>query len=168
MTDTLEALAEKADALADKFREPATFELVRAALNEAGVVRARHALGAALDALAQAQTAKRDADTVERDAKADLDRALVAADWELEPPDVNDKGAKLLAADKAAWKKAEAQKQPAVAAASTALRAAEHDTAVARDAVVMADKRLSACRADLDAAVATLNALAIALPARQS
>lgn len=167
MTDTLEELADKADAIAARFREPATFDLVRAALNEAGVLRARHALADSFDQLGAAQARKRDADLAERAAKDAIDRALVDADWALEPPDANDKGVKLLAADKAAWKKREAAKDPRVAEAAVVLREAEHASAEARDLLTLADKRISACRADLDAAVATLNALALALPARK-
>jgi hypothetical protein len=168
VSDTLETLAEKADDLAAKFREPATFELVRGALNEAGVTQARRALGDALAGLAKAQEEKRRADGNEREAREKLDRLLVDAEWTLTPPDVNEAGAKLLADDKKAWKRREVQKDPTVVAATGHLRDMEHLAAVARDALTVADKRLSACRADLDAAVATLNALAMALPARKA
>lgn len=169
MTATdLEQMAEKADMLAAKFREPATIEVVRALLNDAGVRHARNALSDALDTLTAAQAAKRDADRAEREAAKVLDGAELEADWALVPPDVNDAGAKLLAADKAAWKKRETAKDPKVVAAAAALRQAEHTTAEARDALTMADKRLAACRADLEAAIATLNALVLALPARKA
>ncbi len=88
----------------------------------------------------------------------------------IEVPAVNGAGDKLLADDRKAWKKSHLGigGDPAVQAAGDALRTAEHDTAVARDALTTADKRLSACRADLDAAIATINALALALPARKA
>lgn len=168
VTVSLEDLAEKADDLARKFREPASVEVIRGLLQEAGVVRARNALEAGFGELIKAQGAKRDADAAAKAAKDTLDRALVDADWALVAPDVNEAGAKLLAADKAAWKAREARRDPRVAAAEAAVRNADHEVAVARDALTVAEKRLSALGADLTAAVATLNALALALPAREA
>lgn len=168
MTTDLESLAEKADDMARKLSEPPTFVAVRACLNEAGILAARRELEEALARLAETQTGKRTADSNERDAKEKLDRVLVDAEWALTPPDTNEAGAKLLADDKKTWKRREAQRDPAVAAAAEHLRQMEHESAVARDALVVADKRLSACRADLDAAIATLNALVVALPARKA
>jgi hypothetical protein len=168
VTTDLEQLADKADDLARKFREPATFELVRAALNEAGVTAARRRVDDALTTIAVAQEQKWAADQAERAAKDALDGAELDADWALTPPDVNEAGAKLLADDKKAWKKREARRDPAIVAATERLRQAEHATAVARDGVVLADKRFKACCADLEAAIATLNALCMALPARKA
>jgi len=165
----MELMAERADALAAKFREPAAVEMVRAMLNEADIYAARNDLRAALHALATQQEAKRDADKAERAAREQVERATVDADWMLEVPATNAAGDKLLADDKKAWKKSHLGLGglAEVATAVAALRTAEHDTAVARDGLVVADKRLSACRADLDAAIATLNALCLALPARK-
>ena len=72
----------------------------------------------------------------------------------------------MLADDVKSWKAAEAAKAPAVVAATLDLREAEEATAGARDAVTVADKRFSACRADLEAACAELNALAMSLAAK--
>lgn len=135
---------------------------------EQDVQRARRDLFNALDRLADAHAVKRETDTAERRAKDALDGAELDADWTLTPPDVNGAGAKLLADDRKQWKKREMRRDPAVDAAATRLRSCEHDTAVSRDALTMADKRLSACRADLDASIATLNALREALPARKA
>ena len=72
----------------------------------------------------------------------------------------------LTADERKAWKANEARKMPAVAAAAAALYRAEEDTAAARDGVTFAGHRFSAARHDLDAAVAELNALAVALTVR--
>lgn len=72
----------------------------------------------------------------------------------------------MLADDVKSWRASESAKVPAVVEASAHLRRCEMDTAAARDAVTVAEKRLSACRADLDAAVAELNALAVGLSAK--
>lgn len=72
----------------------------------------------------------------------------------------------MLADDVKAWKAAESAKVPEVVLVAGELRRAEENTAAARDAVLVAEKRLSACRADLEAAVAELNALAIGLQAK--
>lgn len=177
VAEDLETLAEKADRIARKFSEPATFVVVRGALNEAGIIRSRTLLGDALDMFEHAQAAKRDADRAEREAKRALDRALAVAEWSLVPPQAEKRDGKTfvngeevvswVAADKQTWKKREALKDPEVVAADKCVLDAEHETAVARDQLIAADKRLSACRADLDAAIATLNALMLALPARK-
>lgn len=166
MTADLEQLANKADALLAELTTPQTVVVIRGLLNEAGVADARRNLHAALAGLQEAQAAKRRADNNERDAKEKLSRTEVDAEWALVAPDTNEAGAKLLAADKAAWKKQMTAAQPEVKAQAGHLRQMEHEVAVARDALTIADKRLSACRADLDAAIATLEALCLALPAR--
>lgn len=177
MIDTFEDLARKVEDARTASRAAATLASVKDALNEAGIGAARRNLDNALSGLEVAQAAKREADVAERQAKDELDKTLVAAEWALEPPEAEKKDGKTfvagrevvswVAADKAAWKKQQAALDPAVVAAQAKLRACEFDTAVARDAVIVADKRLGACRADLDAAVATLHALSLALPARR-
>lgn len=72
----------------------------------------------------------------------------------------------MLADDVKAWTASEAAKVPTVVEAGAHLRRCEMDTAGARDAVLVAEKRLSACRADLEASVAELNALAVGLAAK--
>lgn len=168
MSDELQVIIEKANALLQRAQAAPPLEEIRKALNEAGVSQARRAQNDALDEVAACQERKREADMAERAAKKQLDDALLDADWALTPPDVNEAGAKLLAADKAAWKKSQAQKEPAVVKAAEQLRECEHATAVARDALTIADLRFKACRSDLEAAVATLAALTLALPARKA
>jgi len=74
----------------------------------------------------------------------------------------------LLADDVKAWKASEAAKVPAVSAAASALRVAEENTAAARDGVTLAEKKLSARRTDLEAAIAELQALSIGLTAKET
>lgn len=61
------------------------------------------------------------------------------------------------------WKQLEALKQPAVAASQKAHRAALFDLDACKDAAVMAEKSFSASRADLDAAIATVQTLAASI-----
>lgn len=172
---TLEELADKADEIARRMKEPPTFVAVRTALNEAGIYAARNDLADALKALADAQGSKRSADSLERTARDELDKAMVSADWELDGRFTSSGNKTLLDGEKAmtaderkAWKAREALKDPAVAKAASHLRQMEYGTAVARDALVLADKRLAACRAGLDAAIAILEALCLALPVRKA
>lgn len=74
-------------------------------------------------------------------------------------------GRKAMTADeRAKWKATEARKLPEVSAMAAALRRAEHETAVARNALTLAETTLKVRRADLDAAIAHLGALVTALP----
>lgn len=72
----------------------------------------------------------------------------------------------MLADEVKAWRATEAAKAPGVVLVSAALRRAEEDTAAARDAVSVADKRLSAAKMEVQAAIAELNALAVGLAAK--
>lgn len=72
----------------------------------------------------------------------------------------------MTADERKAWKAAEAAKQPAVLPASHNLRRCEEATAAARDAVGVADKRLSVAKYQVQAAIAELNTLAIGLQAK--
>ena len=72
----------------------------------------------------------------------------------------------MTADERKAYKASEAAKAPAVVTAALDLREAEEATATARDAVGIADRRFSACKRDLDAAIAELNALAVGLSAK--
>ena len=72
----------------------------------------------------------------------------------------------MLADDVKSWKAAEAAKAPAVVAATLDLREAEETTATARDAVGIADRRFSAAKYEVQAAIAELNALAAGLQAK--
>lgn len=148
---------------------------VRAALNEAGIRRARGVLADAPDILANALGNLRDAQDRERRAREALDAATVAAEWDLDSRFVvegnktwlvdHDDGSRraMTADERKTWKQAEVRKQPEVATAAAALRAAEQEVAARRDDVTLAEKRLGVARADLEAAVAELNALALTL-----
>lgn len=168
MIDSLNDLRAKVDDALAAANCKADMDAVQEALTKAGVTKARFMLGTVLDSLAEAQAQKREADAAERDAKGALDDLLFDIDADLIAPDVNEAGGKLLAADKAAWKKREARKDPRVAQMQAMVRAAEQGRAEAADAVALADRRFKACCADLDAATATLNAMAKALPARKA
>jgi hypothetical protein len=74
----------------------------------------------------------------------------------------------MLADDVKAWKASEAAKVPAVVELAAHLRRAEENTAAARDALAVADKRFSAAKYDLTAAVAELNALAVGLSSKEN
>lgn len=72
----------------------------------------------------------------------------------------------MTADERRAYKASEAAKVPAVVECAAFLRRCEMDTAAARDAVGVAERRFSACKHDVDAAVAELNALAVGLSAK--
>lgn len=74
----------------------------------------------------------------------------------------------MTADERKAYKASEAAKAPVVVEAASALRRCEMATAAARDAVGVAEKRLSAAKYDIQAAVAELNALAIGLASREN
>lgn len=81
---TMEELAERAEAaVADAMRIP-PLDLCRSLLNEAGLPKARQVLRDGLGWLAAKQRDLRVAQEEERDAKAALDAALVASEWELD------------------------------------------------------------------------------------
>lgn len=176
VTEDLSELADKVEgAVRDAIKIPGT-DAVRMALNDAGIVRARTLLESRLVELEATQTDYRKAQTAERDAKEALASAESEAEWELDGRFVSEgnktflvtgEDRKAMTADeRAKWKSIEARKVPAVAKAAEVLRKAEALTADRRDAVTIADKSLSAARADLDAAIATLNAWTAVLPRR--
>lgn len=74
----------------------------------------------------------------------------------------------MLADERKAWKASEAATVPTVVVVAAELRRAEMDTAAARDALAVADKRFSAAKYDLTAAVAELNALAVGLSSKEN
>lgn len=193
MTDTLETLAEKAEAMAAEHRRVPSLDLVRAALNESGIRRARSAMVDSPDVLANAQETLRSCQAGEAAAKEAYDAALAEASWVLDgaitregnksfinpymvtpdghielygPAALGPKGEpRQVTADQAkAWVAAEAAKQPAVAKAAAALSGAAAETSAARDSVEVARLRCSVARHDCDAAVAELEALTVAIP----
>ena len=192
----LSELADHIDAeVRDALRIPA-LDACRAIAQEAGIRRARRALAEAPDRLAEAQAAYREAQAVEAAAKERYGQALLEAEWSVAGQVYSDGNKKyrwvpcgehkggeptplctecngsgrlrlfMLADEIAKWKAAEAARVPAVVAASLDLREAEETTATARDAVGIADRRFSAAKYDLTAAVAELNALAMSLTAK--
>lgn len=74
----------------------------------------------------------------------------------------------MLADDVKAWKAAESARVPAVVTLTDSLVRAQEDTAAARDSINVAEKRFSASKADLQAAIAELQALAIGLTSKEA
>ena len=74
----------------------------------------------------------------------------------------------MTADERSKWKSLAARKHSAVKAAYSALRKAEAETATARDALALADKRISACRADVEAATAVVNVFAHAITVKEN
>lgn len=176
---TAEDLAELADNIEHRVKEivaPASLMFVRGLANEAGIGRAREGLRNAEAGYRAAQEAVRTAQGVERDARESHDETVTEEEWALSERRfvtesnktwlLTDKGEKdrtLTADERRAWLSSEVRKKPAVALSAKALRVAEEATAAARDALASADRRFSACKADLAAAVALLNTLSKAL-----
>lgn len=173
MSTELEEMAEKAEALADKFVGRRTFDEARAALNEAGMLKARQRLHDALDNIVERQAMVREQQVVVQRLGDLLDQAIAAAEWELDARFVTE-GAKTFLVDgderrqmtadqRKDWKKLEALRQPEVSAAHKAHREAQFDLDACKDAAIVADKAFAAARADLDAAIATVGVLAASI-----
>lgn len=184
MTDTMEELADKLDAtIKAATRTPMLVE-ARAACNEAGVHKARADLIGALDILNHAQEAKRTAEAQERTAKDAHTDAAVEAEWALAESCfdlrsnktwlVKDAQGKPLdeaqqrsvtADEKRTWIAHHVGQAPEVKRTAKVLREAEANTARARDDVNLAERRFSASKAELTAAVAVLATLRMAMEA---
>lgn len=177
----VQSLDELADAVDKTVRSVTRTPLLveaRAACREAGIAKARADLIGALDILRHAQDAKRKTEAAERAAKEAHDDALGEAEWELDGRFVQDGNKtflvdgddrrQVLADEKAAWKRREARKLPAVARAAKVLAEATEADARARDDVIHAERRFAAARSELTAAVAVLETLRLGLevPAR--
>lgn len=176
---TIEDFAQLADRVRHEIDEAVRMprlEAVRSALNEVGIRDARTALKAAPLRIAEKAEALRNSLDAERQVKERLAAELLAADWDLDARFIHEgnrwflldetapEGRRQMTADeRAKWKAAEAAKADGVVAVAAALRAAEHRTAEARDALSVAERHFSACKYDLTAAVAELGALGIGI-----
>lgn len=179
----LERLQERAFDLMQKALAPASVTIARGAMNDAGIARSRRNLSEALDKFSNEQITVRAKQEAERTAKDAYEDALAMAEWELDnrfvtegnktflliagESEADEPDRKAMTADeRAKWKTLEARKDTAVKSAYSALRKAESETATARDALALADKRISACRADLEAATAVVGVYASAITIR--
>lgn len=197
---TTEELAERADELARKMREPSTFVEARAALQEAGVLKARRALAEAVDFIDVSLTSHRSAQEAERQAQDAYDEAIGDAEWELDTHFVTESNKTLLvikqceyalapnwkefhdpfvehqcretrpmtADERKAWKANESRRMPAVKAAADELRKATQERDRTKDEIVLAERRFSARKADLAAAVASVEVLGASLSVRSA
>ncbi len=189
----LSELAEQIDRQVSEAMRMPTLDAMRALLNECGIRRARVALAESPDRLAAAQAAYRDAQAIEATHREMYTQALLEAEWDVDG-DIHKDGNKtyrwvacecdgnvadcpvcngagkvrrfMLADDVKAYKASEAAKVPAVEIAGAALREAVEETAAARDALTVADKRLSAAKYEVQAAIAELSALSVGLAAK--
>lgn len=173
MSVTAEELAEKAEDLARAFSARRTFEEARAALNEAGMLRARHRVDDTLDAIPVAQAKVRGAAEGVAQQRANFEQVLLEAEWELDSRFVvegnktflvdGDDRRQMTADERKTWKQAEARKHKSVRISADALRAAEQNLAEAKDALSFAELAFRAARADLDAAISTVGVLAASI-----
>lgn len=167
---TTEELADAAHALAATFTERRTFEEARAALNEAGMNRARQRLFDTLANIEAAQTAVRSRQEPAVRAKENVDQSVTEAEWELDARFVQegnktflvdgDERKPMTADERKAWKQTEARKLDSVLRAIAAQRDADRSLVEARDTLALAELAFRAARADLDAAIATVQTLA--------
>lgn len=173
-------LQERAADLMRQALAPATVVIARAAMNEAGIVRARRRLPEAHDVFATAQIELRAKQELERNAKEACEAAAADAEWQLDDrfvtegnktflvtagatPDDEPTRKAMTADERAKWKQQEARKLPAVRKAADALRKAEAETGAARDAKDLAERSIGACRTDLEAAIAIVGLFAHAI-----
>lgn len=165
-----------------KAEQSTTIEEARKALNEAGVTAARKRVMESLAEIEEAQSVVRQCQDVERAARTALDAATAEAEWELDArfvvesnktwlvtPSEQDGGEperKAMTADeRKSYKSIEALKMPKVIAADKDQRSAQGELDAAKDRAARSDRLFSACKADLQASIATVQLLATALGA---
>lgn len=174
-TTSLEELADAADNAVAALTTRRTFEEARAALNEAGMLRARARIGEALQRIEDTQATLRAAHEVAGIRKNQLEQALVEAEWELDylfVADgnktylvVGDERRAMTADERAKWKTLEARKDEAVRDMSVVAAGADSEVAFCRDALAVAEKGFVAARIDLDAAICTVQLFAASIHA---
>lgn len=172
-TTTLEELADAAGNAVAALTTRRTFEEARAALNEAGMLKARARVDAALARIEDAQTSLRAAQELAGIHKAQLDQALAEAEWTLDDRFVvegnktflvtGEERKAMTADERAKWKALEARKTIAVSDAAAFAAGADSEVAFCRDALAVAEKAFQAARADLDAAIATVGLFAASI-----
>lgn len=171
-----EELAARAVIAIGEVAQQRTFEEARAALNEAGIVAARKRVFDALDRIEAAQARVRAARQLEQLRADEVDQAMAAAEWGLDDrfmkegaktylkaPWAGDERRQVSADERRAWITAEARKDPTVVDARALHAGAELELATCRDELVVADKHFSACKHDLEAAIATVTTLAASI-----
>lgn len=183
MASETEALAARAQVIADDATRPPAFERLRQVLNDVGITAARRLLLEAPDLIAHARTTLREAQVVQEQAKSAYDNAVTEAEWLLSAHfesrsnkqwlTINADGAPVPeaeqksydAAERKAWTAHHAALQPDVRAAITRLSAADRDVARCRDELAVAESRLTAAKHNVDAAAAELRFLALSIQA---
>lgn len=173
MSVSVEELAYHADAALAALTQRRTFEEARAALNEAGMLRARQRLVDALATIEAAQAKVRAAQELAALRKTALDQALAEAEWELDGRFVSegnktflvvgDERKQMTADERKTWKQTEARKLGTVVHAAATHAGAESNLNASRDALTHAELAFRAARADLDAAIATVSLFAQSL-----
>lgn len=166
---TLNELADQAANAIHALTQRRTFDEARAALNEAGMHRARQRLTDSLAAIETAQTKLRSAKDVAGIRKTQSEQALAEAEWELDYRFevtgnktflvTGDERKPMTADERRDWKRVEARKDEAVQHAVAMLAGADSEVAVCTDALDHARLAFSAARADLDAAITTVRIL---------
>lgn len=167
-------LRERLDQVVAEVRHVPSLEEARAACNEAGIFAARRAVNEALAAIDEAQSGRRAADAAVTVLAEQEAAARLEAEWELDGRFVTEANKTYLVLDdgtrkqmtadeRRAWKTGEADRVPTVAEAKRARLHGEERAAAARDQVASAERRFSAAKRDLDASIAVLETLRIAL-----
>lgn len=169
MNQSLEELSDAAANALAALTTRRTFEEARAALNEAGMHAARRRLDEALAAIEKRQTMLREQRAVVQQTADNLDQALADAEWELDARFVHegnkwflvdgDERRQMTADERRDWKAREAAKNPDVDVKRGAHRQAQFDLDACKDAVDFAELAFRAARADLDAAIASVETL---------
>lgn len=180
LTDTAGELADRVAAIVESatVKQRVVLEEARKMANEAGIARARKLLADSILLIGNAQETRRAADERLRERRDDLAAALAEADWALDDrfetegnrvwvlDELGVRVKTMTADERKTWKTAEALKQPAVAAASKAVVDAERNADAARDDLALAERRYSAAKHDLEAAIALLVTLRLSLETR--
>lgn len=171
--DPLGELVDQMQRVLAKAATPVLVRSAREAAQEAGVSRARTYLGDALDLYDGALQAKRAAYAAMRDAERRYDDAVAEAAYVLDGR-FESSGNKtflidgeqrvpMTADERKAWKDRHARKDPEVRKVEAEYRKAEADYERCTDELHLAERRFTAARIDLEAAVAHLSVLEVAL-----
>ena len=168
--DAFAELGYRLNQILDDINRGPSLEDARNALNEAGLQEACKALNGSVADIITALAAQRAADDELRILSEAVDSAVLEAEWALDDnfetegnktylklPDGDRKP--MLADDRKAWKREHAAKHPTVVATLDAQRRGEAAAIDARDGVTVAERRHTASKYCLTAAVAQLDLL---------
>lgn len=162
--DTVAGLADAAEAALDRAEAPANLTAAHQAIHDSGLGRSRKLLADAVDLYDNALAAKRAAYAAMRDAERRYQDTLAEVAYSLDGRfEVagnktylvqGDERRAMTADERRDWKERTARQDPEVAAAALDLRKAEAEHERCVDELHLAERRCTAARIDVEAAIA--------------